>query len=168
MGARDLLTELAGLGVSVTARGDSLVIRPASRLSVQHRALLRDGKAELLAMLKAPVAAPAPLPVSADALAAVAWTDEDIARFAEREARLLRWGWPAAEAEAMAERLVQRDRQRDDRVSCTECTHYRPGRCGNHRAADLHAPLVARDMAALLQRCGGFEPLHGGVVRPPG
>lgn len=109
-----------------------------------------------------------PTNVSAPTLAAVAWTDEDIARFAEREARLLRWGWPAAEAEAMAERLVLRDRQRDDRVSCTECDHYRPGRCGNHRAADLHAPLVARDMAALLQRCGGFEPLHGGVVRPPG
>ncbi|MFZ5522395.1 MAG: hypothetical protein ACOZD0_14480 [Pseudomonadota bacterium] len=91
------------------------------------------------------------------------WTDTNIARFLEREARLLRWGWPAADAEALAERLVQRDCQRDDRVSCIDCAHYRPDRCSNHRAADLQAPVVARSMASLLQRCAGFHAL----ARPP-
>ncbi len=65
-------------------------------------------------------------------LALVAWTDADIARFTARRDRLTRWGYRAAEAEALAERLTRRDRSDDDRVSCTDCRHYRPGRCGNH------------------------------------
>ncbi len=89
-------------------------------------------------------------------LAAVAWTDADIAAFLDRRARLLRWGWPEAEAEKLAARLVKRDRERDDRTSCTDCRHYRPGRCGNHRRADLHSSEVSRDLAAMLQRCPGF------------
>ena len=88
--------------------------------------------------------------------AVIGWTDADIARFTDRRARLMRWGWPEAEAEKLADRLVQRDRDIDDRVSCTDCQHYRPGRCGNHRRAGLHAPDVGRDLAALLQRCPGF------------
>ena len=90
-------------------------------------------------------------------LAAVAWTDADIARFLDRRARLLRWGWPEPEAEKLAERLVIRDRERDDRVSCTDCRHYRPGRCGNHRRAGLLSAEVGRNWVALLQRCPGFK-----------
>ena len=75
-----------------------------------------------------------------------------------RRDRLLRWGWPAAEAAAMADRLTQRDRQHDERVSCTECQHYSPGRCGNHRRADLRTAEVGRELAGLLQRCPGFQP----------
>ena len=105
----------------------------------------------------------APIPVCVPLLdrpdlAAVVWTDADIARFLDRRARLLRWGWADADAERMAERLVIRDRGGDVRVSCTECTHYRPGRCGNHKAAALLSPEVGRDLAALLQRCAGFQP----------
>ena len=91
-------------------------------------------------------------------LAAVAWTDADIATFIDRRDRLLRWGWPDAEAEKLAERLVKRDRELDDRVSCTDCRSYRPGQCGNHRAAGLTTAEVGRDLASLLQRCAGFEP----------
>lgn len=91
-----------------------------------------------------------------DATAAVAWTDHDIARFIARRARLMRWGWPEAEAEKLADRLVQRDRDHDERVSCTDCQHFRLGRCGNHRRAGLHAADVGRDLASLLQRCAGF------------
>jgi hypothetical protein len=91
-------------------------------------------------------------------LAVVPWTDADIARFTDRRVRLLRWGWVEPEAEKLAARLVKRDREHDDRVSCTDCSHYRPGRCGNHRRAGLHSPDVGRDLAALLQRCPGFQP----------
>lgn len=135
MGARDLLHDLAGAGLSVTAHGDQLVIRPASKLTDDMRAALREAKAELLALLAG-----------------------DAKHSARVRARLLRWGWPAPEAEAMAERLVRRDREADDRVSCAECAHYRPGRCGKHPRAGLHSPGVARDLAAMLQRCPGFDP----------
>ncbi|MBA4178599.1 MAG: hypothetical protein C0505_18870 [Leptothrix sp. (in: Bacteria)] len=86
----------------------------------------------------------------------VAWSDADTARFLDRRARLLRWRWPEAEAERWAARLVLRDREADPRVSCTDCRHYRPGRCGNHRRAGLQAPELGRDLAGLLQRCPGF------------
>ena len=91
-------------------------------------------------------------------LAAVAWTDADIARFLDRRARLLRWGWAELEAERLADRLVRRDREADERVSCTDCQHYRPGRCSNHKRAGLCAPDLGRDLAAMLQRCPGFQP----------
>jgi hypothetical protein len=91
-------------------------------------------------------------------LAAVAWTDADIARFLDRRTRLMRWGWAESDAENLAERLVTRDRERDDRVSCAECAHYRPGDCGNHRRAVLHSPDLGRDLLATLQRCPGFQP----------
>jgi hypothetical protein len=93
-------------------------------------------------------------------IAAVAWTDGDIARFIDRRARLLRWGWAELDAEMLAERLVKRDRERDDRVSCAECAHYRPGRCGNHQRAGLHGVDAGRDLVSMLQRCPGFRPLR--------
>jgi hypothetical protein len=93
-------------------------------------------------------------------LSAVAWTDADIGRFLDRRARLMRWGWAEPEAERLAERLVIRDRDQDARVSCTDCMHYRPGRCGNHRRAGLHSADVGRDLAAMLQRCPGRQPIQ--------
>ena len=90
-------------------------------------------------------------------LSAVAWTEGDIDRFLSRRARLLRWGWPEPEAEALADRLVRRDRDLDARVSCADCRHYRPDRCSNHRRAGLSTPDVGRVLAGLLQRCPGFK-----------
>ena len=151
MGARDLLADLASAGLSVTAEGDRMVIRPASKLTDPVRAALRDAKPELLALLRGPGRASEALDLSA-----VAWTDDDIDGFNARRARLMRWGWPEADAEVMAERLVIRDRTGDDRVSCADCPHYRLGRCGNHRRAGLHGAEVGRDLVAMLQRCTGY------------
>ncbi len=141
MGARDLLSDLADAGLSVTVEGDRLVVRPASRLTDDLRSALREAKSELLMLLaenddpSTPILCPL---------------------FLERRARLLRWGWPKDDAEALAERLTMRDHD-DDRMSCTDCRHYRPGRCGNHRRAGLNAADVGRDMAAMLQRCPAFS-----------
>ena len=54
MGARELLHELVGAGFSVEAAGDKLVIRPASKLTDELRAGLRQAKPELLALLSDP------------------------------------------------------------------------------------------------------------------
>ena len=56
MGARELLHDLAGAGLSVTADGEHLVIRPASKLTEPMRAALRSAKPELLALLSVPLA----------------------------------------------------------------------------------------------------------------
>lgn len=154
MGALDLLADFTGAGLSVTAEGDCLVIRPASKLTDPIRVALRDAKLELLALLRGFAGSTEALD-----LASVAWTDADIARFIDRRARLMRWGWLEHEAEKLAERLVKRDREPDDdRVSCTDCRNYRRTRCGNHRQAGLSAPDVGRDLAAMLQRCPAFNP----------
>lgn len=90
-----------------------------------------------------------------------AWGDADIARFLDRRDRLMRWGWKEPEAEALADRLVRRDLEADTRVTCADCRHYKPGACGNHKAAGLCRPDVGRDLAVMLQRCPGHEPHEG-------
>lgn len=51
MGARELLDDLVRDGFSVSADGDKLVIRPASKLTDDLRQMLRAAKPELMAML---------------------------------------------------------------------------------------------------------------------
>lgn len=52
--------------------------------------------------------------------------------------------------------LAVLDRADDPRVTCIDCSHYRPGRCGNYRAAALFTADVGAALAALPQRCPGF------------
>ena len=63
------------------------------------------------------------------------------------------------DAERLADSLVNRDRDDDDRRLCLECRPLRgagPYRCGNARAAGLHADL-ARDLVLILQRSHGYD-----------
>ena len=95
-----------------------------------------------------------------DSHALVAWTGGDIERFIHRAAYLRRLrGMDDEEAKLLAERLTLRDRSGDDRHLCMECRHHQPGRCSNSRAADLASAELAPDLAALWQRCGGFDAL---------
>jgi hypothetical protein len=85
----------------------------------------------------------------------------EIDRFKTRLARLTDLGVLQSDAERMADLLVIRDRERDDRAMCLECTHLqRGGRCGNWqhsgvaiRARDAFMPL---ELVRQLQRCEGF------------
>lgn len=88
---------------------------------------------------------------------APSWDDAEIARFQDRQARFARLGIGTDDADDLAERLVLRDRTGDERAMCCECSHYRPGRCGNHRAALLQSAEVGHDLAATLQRCAAFK-----------
>lgn len=138
MGARQLLHDMADAGLSVTADGDRLLIRPAALLTDAIRERVRAEKPDLLALL----------------------TDD---RLAERLNRLLRWGWSEPDARALVERLARRDREHaagnpDVRVVCAvDCGHYQPGRCGNHRAAGLLTSIIGPDLAVLPQRCPGVS-----------
>jgi hypothetical protein len=144
MGARELLAELTGVGMGVEARGDRLLIRPAGKLTDAQRAALRAAKPELLALLR-------PLAPSW-----WGWDDATIARFISRRNRLLRLGWLAENAEAVADRLARRDEEGDDRVACVECANLVRGRCTRHRQAEIGAE-VGRDLASRLQRCNAFK-----------
>lgn len=95
-------------------------------------------------------------------------TDE-IDTFRNRLARFGAKGLQQADAEALADRLVLRDRDGDDRRVCVECQHLQGAfawRCGNWRAAGIAMQAsdasIGRDLGLLLQRCGGFTHIMKG------
>ena len=93
-----------------------------------------------------------------------AWNTGEIEQFNRRAALFVRRGANDVQAEALADRLVRRDREEDDRHLCHECRHLRGGLpgwiCGNGAAAGIAvsgwgAGLPAQ-LVAQLQRCPGF------------
>ena len=85
------------------------------------------------------------------------WNDDEITSFTVRVLLFMRHRVSPTNADDLAERLTLRDREQDERRLCFECLHFRPGRCGNHAAAGIGGPALPHDLAALLQRCPGFE-----------
>jgi hypothetical protein len=75
-------------------------------------------------------------------------------------------GLPLLEAESLADKLVLRDRDADDRRLCLECAHLSghwqiSWRCENwqaagvaHHSRDAHLP---QELVCTLQRCQGFK-----------
>ena len=93
----------------------------------------------------------------------------EIDTFTRRLERFTRKGLRLADAEALADTLVRRDRETDDRRLCLECRHLQGGvgrwHCGNGlvagvtlRAADAQLP---GELARQLQRCAGFPHEQG-------
>ena len=73
------------------------------------------------------------------------WNDAEIFTFTVRASKFIRMGLQG-DADHLAELLVQRDREGDDRVLCVECRHGRAARCPDG------APMPV----GVLHRCGGF------------
>ncbi|MEO7128813.1 MAG: hypothetical protein ABI040_08125 [Rhodoferax sp.] len=88
----------------------------------------------------------------------------EIDTFTARLARFTDRGFSLLEVETLADKLLIRDRELDDRRLCLECLHLSRGsgwRCGNWqragvaiRARDARLPI---DFVTLLQRCDGFK-----------
>jgi hypothetical protein len=89
----------------------------------------------------------------------------EIDTFAARLHQFTDKGLARNDGEALADKLVVRDREQDDRRVCLECKHFAghgagSWRCGNWQAAGIairsrDAQLPA-DLVTLLQRCDGF------------
>ncbi len=80
--------------------------------------------------------------------------------FTVREALFTDKGLSLDESETLADKLVLRDRDADDRRLCLECAHLHGAsrwRCGNWKQAEVAPDGLARGLAVILQRCGGFE-----------
>lgn len=93
-----------------------------------------------------------------------AMTGSEMDLFTARLARFTDKGVTHGDAESLADKLVTRDRDGDDRALCLECTHlagWRTSwRCGNWQAAGIarqarDAQLPA-DLVLTLQRCDGL------------
>lgn len=85
----------------------------------------------------------------------------EIDTFTARLHLFTRHGLDYAEAEGLADGLVARDRDQDDRRLCLECANLRPGgalwHCKQWQRAGFAGAGVTDDVAKLLQRCGGFK-----------
>lgn len=77
-------------------------------------------------------------------------------------ARLMRFtdkGESLDDAERIADRLLIRDREGDNRRLCLECAHLHGAgrrRCGNWRQAEIGGSAMQEELVLMLQRCNGF------------
>ena len=100
-------------------------------------------------------------PAEADRCHAGAWDEGETALFVARVSLFLRRGVGAEDADDLAERLVLRDRDGDDRRACVECRnlagHVSTGlRCKAARAAGV-APDLPVALVMQQQRCPAFQ-----------
>lgn len=100
-----------------------------------------------------------------------AMNTQEIATFIVRLEQFSHKGVSLAEAELLAERLVLRDRDEDDRQLCLECQHLQGDvgrwRCTNAQRAGMavgtaNAPLPA-GLTQQLQRCPGLKPTTSAI-----
>ena len=89
----------------------------------------------------------------------------EIDNFAARLYSFTDKGLPRTDGEALADKLVVRDRESDDRRVCLECKHLAgigagSWRCGNWQAAGVAIcspdARLPSDLVVQLQRCDGF------------
>lgn len=94
-----------------------------------------------------------------------AMNGSEIDTFTARLSRFTELGLGLSAGEAMADKLVIRDREGDDRRLCLECLHYgRSGRCAAAMKGGLAgASMRLEPIPTALQRCGAFA-LRGGLV----
>ena len=120
----------------------------------------------------APAEAIGTVPVSADADRwcwphSSAMNTAEINRFTGRVALFVAKGMTSTDADALADKLVTRDRDGDDRRVCLECANL-SGWNGRRQCRGLHhagmgGPLVSAGQVATLQRCDGFK--GGGIEK---
>lgn len=79
-----------------------------------------------------------------------AWGDKEIARFKYRTGLFVRRGMSTPDAETLADRLVERDWEKDDRRTCVECSHLQ-----RSRTCFKQLPITVDHFQLI--RCHGFE-----------
>jgi hypothetical protein len=167
MGAPDLLQWFRrdGFALSLLPSG-GLAVRPASKLTEAHRQALKDHKAAIVDLLDGPptVSSEADELLDADRHCwplTTAMNTVEIDVFTLRLHLFTLRGLDDTEAESLADGLVVRDREADDRGLCLECAHLRRDagmwKCNQRQRAGQAVADVPGDLVKLLQRCDGFK-----------
>lgn len=103
-----------------------------------------------------------------------AMNTREIGTFAARLARLTNKGLGLDDAESLADKLVSRDREQDDRRLCLECVHLsghsvRAWACRNWQRAGVAMRVKDAQLSSALvfqlQRCDGFAETNGRTGR---
>ncbi len=85
-------------------------------------------------------------------------SEREAGRVVVRLGLFTRRGWPPDKAQAFADRLTTRDRERDDRRACIECSNLqRKGGCFIAQEGKLHRiTRTYTPITDILQRCNAF------------
>ena len=89
-----------------------------------------------------------------------AMTGHEIDTMVLRTSLFNRRGLSALDAELLADKLVTRDRDTDNRYLCLECQHLSragAGRCAQWQRDGLGQPGLPAGLHRVLQRCNGFR-----------
>lgn len=154
-----LLLHLFGRGITVSPLpGGNLLVKPAARLTDTDRDAIRAHKPALVDLLQrqSPTTAPGALPAEIRAL--IGLDDAEIERIGRYIEQARRHGFGLDDAEALADRLLLRDRLGADVRMCIECRHLeRSGRCAAARSGRVvGAGRELQPVRAELHRCAGF------------
>lgn len=181
----------AGLRMTLGSE-NVLLATPASAVTTDLRTLIVARKAEIVAYLSGSDDDPATTRTSVqekfkaaslalDAVIAAAglmanpdrwcWPSSDamntaeIGTFMTRVALFGRQGLAMAQAQALAARLVGRDRDGDDRRMCLECSNLSGASCNDWARAGVaihrRDARMPGELLHILQRCDGFKPAGG-------
>ncbi len=173
MGARDLLAELAGAGVTVRLDGERLIASPREMLTDDLRASLKAHKAALIVELQGGAADPACAPLADIGLQPdgrpeppESWPDdeaspEDAEPPRERSAvwrKLIALGLDEDQADRLTAWIWIRDIEGDEHRLCIECRHFgqRGKICRHPHLIEIQAPRELGPLATTPQRCMGF------------
>lgn len=181
MTAQHILDELQDAGIRVFLTPDrGLAATPARRMTPELRELVMVSKAALIELLQrlpepANDATPAPAQAKTRQPAAndpapdpdrwcwphsAAMNGNELDTFARRLEVFTLKGLALADAEALADKLVLRDREDSDLATCLECRHLsRARRCGQWQRAGVARDALAvlpADLVTSLQRCPTF------------
>ena len=166
MGAPDLIQWLRrdGFALALLPSG-GLAVQPASKLTDEHREAIRHHRDALVTALStSKTNQKKPETFDPDRHSwphTTAMNTTEIDALNARAHLFTRHGLDQQQAEGLADDLVLRDRDSDDRRLCLECLHLRGGggswACNQWRAAGHGAAGIPADMVMLLQRCGGFK-----------
>jgi len=85
---------------------------------------------------------------------------QEIDTLVARLAQFTNKGLSLDDGERLADKLVIRDREGDDRRLCLECVHLQGAhrrRCAKALQADVAHEQLANELVSTLQRCCGFQ-----------
>lgn len=86
-----------------------------------------------------------------------AWNGQETHLFLRRVDLFNKRGLAMDAAEDLGERLLLRDRDKDDRRCCLECSFFRSWRCTNSNCWESSSEYSGQ-FGLMLQRCPGFQP----------
>ena len=160
-----IIDTLRAAGVNLKATPEGIIqARPVSNLTGEMAYLIRTNKPALLDYLYQQAANDPGDDLPGSGHDRYAWPNSEamnsaeIETFAARLCLFAKRGIPMDWADALADKMMKRDREGDDRHACLECQRLAGRTCAAWRQAGIGSAQLPADFMARLQRCPAFTP----------